>query len=515
VRQRSATAAPAAPATNAPVQSTSTFSARRAQEVRRRRQVTSGGAGQAARSPTPRTMPPAAAFALPTPPPCRSNAARSGLVRRGSCCPRGPRTPATRARRAPTECCAASAAERPRPPAPRPPQLPRPTPVPDEVILLLSGGAVGATVGLSVTAFKLSIGLLREFLYGDYVAGPLFDTVGSANLVIIPAMGGIAVAALRAATGPFVGGLSDCIADPAGKVSLPRALQKTLAAVLTLGAGLSLGPEQPCVDIGAVAGQRLAQALRLGGARRELLLACGAAAGLAAGFNAPIAGVFFALERLTFGNRVGRGGVDAAVVLLSASISALVAQAGLGSTPAFEPPLYEMLNPLAEIPMWLVLGLLSGGASVAFRRLLVAVNDFFNASGAMASVPAHVKPLIGASFCGLTALHFPQVLFFGYGTCASAAAVGSAGAPAFTGRHSSHSRRALCVPAPAARHARGAQTLCRRSWPTMGTFRCRCCSPCSSSSRCARRCASALAWSEARWRRRCSWVQSWAPRSRS
>lgn len=267
-----------------------------------------------------------------------------------------------------------------------------------------------------MTAFKLSISFLRQFLYGDAVAGPLFEWIGSANLVLIPTLGGVAVALLRATTGPFVGGLSDYIAQPDEKISLWAPFRKTIATVLTLGAGLSLGPEQGSVDIGAAAAQRLSQSLGFDGERRGLLLSCGAASGVAAGFNAPIAGVFFALERMAIGERIGRGGVDAAVVLLAASTSALVAQAGLGSTPAFEPPSYEMVNPLSELPMWLVLGALSGVASAGFRELLVAVNRFFNSSGLMAPVPEYGKPLVGGLFCGLVAWFFPQVLFFGYDT---------------------------------------------------------------------------------------------------
>lgn len=268
-----------------------------------------------------------------------------------------------------------------------------------------------------MVAFKLSIRTLGEILYGSIVAGTLSDAFGNLNLVAIPVIGGLSVALLRTLSGPFSGGLSDCVADPSAEVRLFRGpAQKTLASVLTLGSGLSLGPEQGAVDIGAVFSRILSQSLNFSGASRELLLSCGAAAGLSAGFNAPIAGVFFALERLRVGDRIGRGGVDAAVVLLAAAISALVAQAGLGSTPAFEPPLYEMLNPLTELPMWMALGFLAGGAAIAFRELLVAVNRFFASSPLLARVPDNIKPVIGATFCGVTALYSPEVLFFGYET---------------------------------------------------------------------------------------------------
>lgn len=300
------------------------------------------------------------------------------------------------------------------PPSPSPPRRPR---IPTEVALLLSGGLVGASVGGGVVAFKLSIRTLGSILYGSIVAGTLSDAFGNFNLVAIPVIGGLSVALLRTLSGPFSGGLSDCVADPSADVRLFRGpAQKTLASVLTLGSGLSLGPEQGAVDIGAVFSRILAQSLNFSGASRELLLSCGAAAGLSAGFNAPIAGVFFALERLRVGDRIGRGGVDAAVVLLAAAISALVAQAGLGSTPAFEPPQYQMLNPLTELPMWMALGFLAGGAAIAFRDLLVAVNTFFASSPLLASVPDNIKPVIGATFCGVTALYSPEVLFFGYET---------------------------------------------------------------------------------------------------
>jgi hypothetical protein len=157
----------------------------------------------------------------------------------------------------------------------RPPGLPE---LPPEALLLIAAAAIGGSTGLAVTAYKRSIDALQYFLYGDAVAGPLFGMFGAANLAIIPVIGGLAVAGLRAWNGhPFSGGISDAVADPSARMELSRPLRKAVASVFTLGSGNSLGPEQGSVDIGSVFGLWIAQVLELNPVRQQLLLAAGAA----------------------------------------------------------------------------------------------------------------------------------------------------------------------------------------------------------------------------------------------
>ncbi|KAK1859821.1 hypothetical protein I4F81_002415 [Pyropia yezoensis] len=238
-----------------------------------------------------------------------------------------------------------------------------------------------------------------------------------------------------------------------------RAARKAAAAVVTLGTGNSLGPEGPAVELGAAVawgvidawaaaarwfdgargggvgggGGRASAAVGAGVRRSQLLVGAGAAAGVSAGFDAPMAGVFFALE-LVLAGRVGAaeggGGIlgggegDVSVLLLAAAVAGVVVNVGLGGSVLFDPPPYELRAPLVELPAYLGLGVLGGGVSLAWRRLLRAVEAV--AAGAVdgrgltlpggGTVPAALLPVFGGGVCGLLAVAYPQVLFAGYDT---------------------------------------------------------------------------------------------------
>jgi H+/Cl- antiporter ClcA len=164
------------------------------------------------------------------------------------------------------------------------------------------------------------------------------------------------------------------------------------------------------------------QALQMSKERQRLLLGAGAAAGLAAGFNAPIAGVFFALE-VVLGTTFATSAVS--VVLLSAVVAALIAQIGLGGQPPFTLPSYEVRSPL-ELPLYLGLGLFASLVSIAYTQSIQRAQQFFDGQirgmGWMSRVPMLLRPALGGLCVGAIALQFPQILGIGYETCRSDAA---------------------------------------------------------------------------------------------
>ncbi|GJD10912.1 Chloride channel protein CLC-e [Galdieria sulphuraria] len=269
--------------------------------------------------------------------------------------------------------------------------------------------------------------LVSEWSYGDHFAGNLLYLFGRYNIIFIPTLGGFLVSLLRSRKQELGGGLNEIIEQvKQGKpVNLSRLFFKNAAAVVTLGTGCSLGPEGPSVEIGAAVSRLFSNWFRLSSEKQLWVLATGAAAGFAAGFNAPIAGVFFALE-IVLGSSVIRNGLDAtgnstvAMLLLSSALSALVSQAGLGSSPAFSLPKYEILSPIVELPLYLLLGLLAGVASLGLKYSLQWGSNFFQGklsiSEWMKAVPTVTKPFLGGLLNGLIALFFPQILFFGYDT---------------------------------------------------------------------------------------------------
>ncbi|MBD1810205.1 chloride channel protein, partial [Microcoleus sp. FACHB-DQ6] len=178
----------------------------------------------------------------------------------------------------------------------------------------------------------------------------------------------------------------------------------------------SLGPEAPSVEIGANFGMLLAQVLQLSPERQRLLLGAGAAAGLSAGFNSPIAGVFFALE-VVLGSTFATSSVS--VVLLSAVVSALIAQICLGAQPAFALPIYDVRSPL-ELPLYMGLGLLASGVSLVYTEAIQLADRCFQGKlrgfAWLGRVPRPLQPIIGGACVGLVALQFPQILGVGYET---------------------------------------------------------------------------------------------------
>ena len=168
-----------------------------------------------------------------------------------------------------------------------------------------------------------------------------------------------------------------------------------VAASVSLGSGASLGPEGPSVEIGANFGMLLSQVLQVSQERQRLLLGAGAAAGLAAGFNAPIAGVFFALE-VVLGTTFANSAVS--VVLLAAVVAALIAQIGLGGQPAFTLPVYEVRSPL-EFPLYMGLGVFASLVSITYTRSLRLLSACFQGQVTgftwLGRIPLVVHPVMG------------------------------------------------------------------------------------------------------------------------
>lgn len=288
-------------------------------------------------------------------------------------------------------------------------------PNPETVVLLLAV-LVGLGAGVGVVLFRFLIHRLHGLMFGDVSSS--LSVWGHWTLALIPLLGGLAIGLLRWWIKDFGPGLATLIEVVQGSrdVLLLNPVIKMVTASISLGSGASLGPEGPSVEIGAYFSLLLGQALRVSQERRKLLLSAGAAAGLAAGFNAPIAGVFFALEVVLGTTFVAS---TASVVLLAAVVSAWIAQIGLGSQPAFALPAYEVRS-LLELPLYVGLGLLASLVSLVYVRGLRLSQRCFqgkvNGFQWLAKIPQPLHPVIGGACLGLVALKLPQILGVGYET---------------------------------------------------------------------------------------------------
>lgn len=288
-------------------------------------------------------------------------------------------------------------------------------PTPGTWILLLAL-LIGIGAGVGVVLFRALIQAIHHLMFGE--VSSYFSTWGHWTLALIPLLGGMAIGLLRWWIKDFGPGLTTLIevAQGSREVMLLNPVTKMVTASISLGSGASLGPEGPSVEIGAYFSLLLGQVLRVSQERRRLLLSAGAAAGLAAGFNAPIAGVFFALE-VILGSTFAAS--TASVVLLAAVVSAWIAQIGLGSQPAFALPAYEVKS-LLELPLYLGLGLLASLVSLLYVRALGFSRRAFQGQVEhltwLAQIPQPLHPVLGGLCLGLVALKLPQILGVGYET---------------------------------------------------------------------------------------------------
>jgi chloride channel protein, CIC family len=240
---------------------------------------------------------------------------------------------------------------------------------PDSLVLVITAVIVGAGTGLGAVTFIWLLGQIAQFktwlmgLFGP----PLPEALA---LVLVMAAAGLIVGYLvngwaRETRGHGVPEVMEAVALRGGRIRTRVAAVKVIASSITIGSGGSAGREGPIVQVGSALGSTVGQMLRLSDDRVRTMVACGAAAGIAATFNAPIAGSIFALE-VILGRFTTR--YFGAVVISSVS-AGIVARVFLGSEPAFSVPAYP-LSHLPELLIYIVLGVLAALIAVLFIRVL-------------------------------------------------------------------------------------------------------------------------------------------------
>lgn len=277
----------------------------------------------------------------------------------------------------------------------------------ESTTLLMIAVLVGLTSGIGVWFFRRGTDLAQHFFQKVIAADVLGPVVGAAGIVVVTAVGGLVVGW---GMNRFIGqerykgmpGVIAAVALAGGRLRYWRMPLKTLAAMLSLGVGASLGVEAPSVQIGANLGSMFGQRLRLSEDRVRLLVAAGSASAIAAVFRAPIAGVFFALEIILTGDfTVSSFGV----VVLSAVISSVFTQAVLGGGPEFGALDYNMGGPL-EVPFYVLLGLLLAPIGVLFIRSVFWQEHLWH----RVRLSRPLKAALAGVFMGIIGIFLPQLL---------------------------------------------------------------------------------------------------------
>jgi CIC family chloride channel protein len=210
----------------------------------------------------------------------------------------------------------------------------------------------------------------------------------------------------REAKGHGVPEVMEAVALKGGVIRKRVVFVKTLASAISISTGGSVGREGPIVQIGSAIGSTLGQLLKVSQDRMRTLVGCGAAAGIAATFNAPIAGAMFALEVV-----LGDFGLATfSPIVISSVVATAVSRAFLGDIPAFIVPAYNLVS-VWEFPLYFVLGLFCAAGGVTFTKVLYRIEDLFDDF----KFPEYLKAVIGGMILGAGGLFFPQILGVGYG----------------------------------------------------------------------------------------------------
>ena len=275
----------------------------------------------------------------------------------------------------------------------------------DRFFLVLSV-FIGVFSGLAVVCFRFAIDWCRIYLLGSGIV------LTPARLVLAPTLAGLVIAALVMRVFPLARGSGVNQTKAAlyiynGYIPLRTAVGKFITAALAIGSGHSLGPEDPSLQIGASLASALGRRMNLSRDRMRLIAPVGAAAGLAAAFNAPTSAVLFVIEEV-----IGRwtAGILGSVVL-SAVSSVVVMRWFLGSESLFRIPAVEMRRP-SELLAYSVLGLVGGLASVMFSAGITTLRPRCKA---LPRWTQYFQPALAGLLIGMIAvLGAPQVMGAGY-----------------------------------------------------------------------------------------------------
>ena len=281
--------------------------------------------------------------------------------------------------------------------------------------------AVGAGAGLGAVGFRwLIFGFTwlatgrEQFGQQGRVESLHLPFLGVWFLLLIPVLGGALYGPLiyrfaREARGHGVPEVMIAVAENGGRIRPQVSVVKAFASALCIATGGSVGREGPIVQIGSALASSAGQVVRVSESRLRTLVACGAAAGISATFNAPITGIFFGFELI-----LREMSVDALFAIILSSVTAdVISQAFFGAAPFFDQiPSHLLLGNDENYLLILVLGLLAGLVGVGFKTVLYRIEDACD--WAWGSRPEWLRPAVGGVALGALLLALPELYGVGY-----------------------------------------------------------------------------------------------------
>jgi CIC family chloride channel protein len=278
------------------------------------------------------------------------------------------------------------------------------------IIIAIIIGILAGFAGIGIRA------LIKEISLISFPGGGTFlDNVLSAPwylIILAPTIGGLIVGPIiyffaPEAKGHGVPEVMEAILLKGGKIRPIVAVIKALASAISIGSGGSVGREGPIVQIGASLGSTIGQFFNIPSKKLKTLVGCGAGAGIAAAFNAPIAGALFAVEIILMDFAVAQF----SPIVISTVMATVISHAFQGDFAAFEIKGYQLVSPY-EIIFYFGLGAITGLGSFLFIKALYFFEDFFD--NKIKKIPEYYKPVIGGFLVGIIALLFPEIMGVGY-----------------------------------------------------------------------------------------------------
>jgi chloride channel protein, CIC family len=275
--------------------------------------------------------------------------------------------------------------------------------------------AIGLLAGIVAYALYKLIGLFTNLAFyhrwaADFTSAR-YETLG-AWVILVPVIGGLIVGIMAKYGSSKIKGhgipeAMEAVLTNRSRIEPKVALLKPISAAIAIGTGGPFGAEGPIIQTGGALGSLVGQALHTTTVERKVLLACGAAAGMSATFNTPIAGVIIAIELLLFEFK-SRSFIP---LVIASTLATAVHMQLLGPGPMFQVTTMDFAVPRA-LPFYLALGVICGLAAVALSKTLYWVEDTFE----KLPVDELWWPAIGALALGLIAYKVPRVLGVGYDT---------------------------------------------------------------------------------------------------
>lgn len=281
-------------------------------------------------------------------------------------------------------------------------------------VSVLAAG-IGAVAGVLAFLLFSLIGLLWNLIMFQQVSTQIHDLETNPIgpwMLVVPALGGLVVALMAKygtskIKGHGIPEAMEAVLENRSRVSPRVAIFKPVATAVAIGTGGPFGAEGPIIQTGGAMGSLLGQIVQTTAVERKVLLACGAAAGMAATFNTPIAAVILAIELLLFEFK-SRSFIP---LVIATVVATTVRMPLLGQGPLFQVSISDFGIPTA-LPFYLVLGLLCGLVAVGFSRALYLVEELFE----RLPIGDFWHPVIGGLGLGLIGFFVPRVLGVGYDT---------------------------------------------------------------------------------------------------